>query len=117
MSGKSYSKEYWRAQMDARYSSWADGGLGEYQSRQEIRMAISNGIECSICGSAAEVADHCHKTKKWRAPLCGMCNSGIGFFKDNPELLRAAAYYLEKYPVPPDDDTPRYEGNPFQGIS
>lgn len=110
-------REYQRIMNDKRYDAWASGGYGEYKSRQEIRRAISNGVACEICGSPAEVADHCHNTKKWRAPLCGMCNSGLGFFEDNPGLLRAAADYVERFsaPMPADeaDDKPKYEGSPF----
>lgn len=40
--------------------------------------------------------DHCHKTQHFRGLLCMNCNTGVGQFKDNPDLLRAAADYLER---------------------
>ena len=38
--------------------------------------------------------DHCHKTGKIRGLLCGGCNTSIGSFEDNPELLKNAIKYL-----------------------
>ena len=62
-------------------------------------MLLEQNNKCAICkdaiGYEASV-DHDHKTKKVRGLLCGKCNSGIGLLKDNPEILRSAALYLEK---------------------
>lgn len=41
--------------------------------------------------------DHNDKTGKIRKLLCYSCNIGIGHLKDNPELLRSAAKYLEDH--------------------
>jgi hypothetical protein len=58
---------------------------------------------CQICcvqltktgrGKFVANADHNHKTKQKRALLCGNCNSGIGQFLEDPDLLAAAIYYL-----------------------
>lgn len=41
-------------------------------------------------------ADHDHVTGCFRGWLCVACNTGLGYFQDNPASLRAAADYLEK---------------------
>ncbi len=38
--------------------------------------------------------DHCHETGKIRGLLCSSCNTGLGKFKDNPDLLLAARRYI-----------------------
>ena len=40
--------------------------------------------------------DHDHSTGKVRGILCQNCNVAIGLLRDNPDLLRAAAEYLEE---------------------
>ncbi len=60
--------------------------------------------KCALCevtldrkkhsGTGAH-ADHDHSSGKPRKILCSVCNRGLGFFKDNPSLLREAAMYLE----------------------
>lgn len=41
--------------------------------------------------------DHCHETGKIRSLLCMTCNTGLGSFKDEPELLKAAVEYLQRH--------------------
>ncbi len=41
--------------------------------------------------------DHNHDTGAVRGLLCSRCNAGIGWMQDDPELLRAAANYLDRY--------------------
>ncbi len=67
------------------------------------------GGKCKLCGKPGEAfnsvtgrtttlaVDHCHKTGAIRGLLCQDCNKGLGSFKDNPEVMRAAADYVEKY--------------------
>jgi hypothetical protein len=63
------------------------------------------GGECAICRSSLKEAkrpsvDHDHISGHVRGLLCGLCNVGLGFFKDNPNLLRKAILYLSNPPAP-----------------
>lgn len=52
----------------------------------------------SIPGVTANlVKDHDHETGKARAWLCDSCNTGLGRFKDNVELLEKAISYLKSF--------------------
>lgn len=42
--------------------------------------------------------DHDHSTKYIRGLLCDACNTGLGFFRDNPDYLLIAVYYLQNPP-------------------
>jgi DNA-directed RNA polymerase subunit RPC12/RpoP len=58
--------------------------------------------KCAICqhklknGHAVHI-DHNHKTQKTRGILCASCNLGLGYFKDNPQLLKLARIYLQRH--------------------
>jgi hypothetical protein len=61
----------------------------------DLMLKAQNGV-CSICESApAAHVDHDHVTGVVRALLCFNCNGGLGQFKDDPGVLRAAADYVE----------------------
>jgi len=50
---------------------------------------------CVICGTEAGLCvDHSHQSQRVRGMLCGPCNKGLGFFRDNPSLLYRAADYV-----------------------
>jgi hypothetical protein len=58
-------------------------------------MLAQQGGFCAICKTApAQHVDHDHATGQVRALLCFKCNGGLGQFKDDPAVLRAAAGYV-----------------------
>lgn len=60
----------------------------------------SQGGRCAICGRKQNVGgrrfaiDHSHATGVVRGILCSNCNTGIGMFDDDTELLQSAIMYL-----------------------
>jgi len=64
-------------------------------------MLKEQGGGCAICGETKPLkgknylcVDHCHETGEVRGILCHACNTGLGKFKDSPELLHTAINYL-----------------------
>lgn len=54
---------------------------------------------CAICrtdnwGKRGPVVDHHHATHVVRALLCHGCNTALGLFKEDPEVLKRAAMYV-----------------------
>ena len=43
------------------------------------------------------VADHDHHTGNFRAFMCGSCNTGLGRFKDDKDVIINAKRYLEQH--------------------
>ena len=74
----------------------------KYKITPEERAAMieeQQGL-CEICGvfqgEKLEI-DHNHATGKVRAMLCHLCNTGLGMFQDDYELLSVARSYLYHY--------------------
>lgn len=65
-------------------------------------MIAAQGDACAVCGgrnrgNKSLGVDHDHATGAVRGLLCDSCNSGLGRFRDNPDLLIAAAWYLRRH--------------------
>lgn len=69
------------------------------------KMLEERNYCCDICGlrqienpknKDKLCIDHCHTTKKIRGLLCRNCNSAIGYFKDNVEIIKKSIKYLKK---------------------
>ena len=41
--------------------------------------------------------DHDHLTGKFRGLLCNACNTALGMFKDDPQILKKSITYLEEH--------------------
>jgi len=65
------------------------------------KMVEEQQGKCKICGTliindSDYHLDHDHATGKIRGVLCRYCNSGLGFFKDNIQILQSAILYLQE---------------------
>ena len=70
-------------------------------------MLVTQAGKCAICDRSethmrngkvkALAVDHDHKTGKIRALLCFDCNTGLGKFQDDQQVLLSAAEYLKKH--------------------
>ncbi len=78
--------------------TWLKYYYGISVEEYDALLARQNG-KCAICREKPEgqtlCVDHCHATGKIRGLLCRSCNVGLGNFRDDPRLLRAAIAYLE----------------------
>ncbi len=69
-------------------------------AEQYNAMLDSQNSKCPICGykfgqKKGDVhVDHNHTTGQVRGLLCDKCNRGLGYFKDNSQVLLNAAAYL-----------------------
>lgn len=78
------------------------------RSRHKITLKEFDDIEnsqngkCAICNVSKEASprglavDHNHGTGEIRGLLCLRCNLGLGYFKDNIQLMQNAINYLTK---------------------
>ena len=102
------SREYFLAHPELqRENSWrksgarnADGSLFKWHDYKV--MLAQQDSKCAIChsdnpgGKRDWHVDHDHETGMVRWILCGNCNRGLGYFKDDPSVLRRAAEMLEE---------------------
>lgn len=76
---------------------------GLSKSEYETKLKEQNN-ECAICYSKNGTSrwpnlsiDHDHSTRKVRGLLCHTCNSALGMFRENKDVLINAIKYLERY--------------------
>lgn len=67
----------------------------------EAMIAEQHGC-CFICkkpppGTTVLQMDHCHDSGVPRRPLCTNCNTGLGRFGDDVDLMLAAVAYLRSF--------------------
>lgn len=102
---KECRREYDQQNSEQRLKVYLWNEYGMTLVEYELMLKSQDGV-CAICeqpetkrhqsGKIKRLSvDHDHKTSKIRGLLCDICNRGLGQFKDDPELLRKAADYLE----------------------
>lgn len=82
-----------------------DGNPLKSEEKKRLdKISPRNLFTCPICEkmsivgiTANLVKDHDHNTGKGREWICDSCNTGLGRFKDDVELLQKAIRYLKKY--------------------
>jgi hypothetical protein len=113
--------EVYKPADDEFYTYQGESGHIEYQSwcircTENARLLRTYGINldtrkhwellqehrCWICEAHCPLdLDHAHyETKQNRALLCMSCNTGLGFYQDDTELMERAAHYLESHSIP-----------------
>jgi hypothetical protein len=71
--------------------------IEEYEAREKKQKGL-----CAICKRPPHghkkylCVDHCHGKGHVRGLLCDDCNRVLGWARDKPEVLAAAARYLRK---------------------
>lgn len=97
-------KRYLDRHRDRKRLSWRINNFktkyGLTLAQRDELIAAQGGL-CAICGlppgkSGLQI-DHDHRTGKVRELLCICCNTGLGKFRDTPELLQKALDYLRKH--------------------
>lgn len=68
----------------------AQGGLCAICGKPETKMTTTGAVRL-LC------VDHDHETGLVRQLLCAACNTGLGYFKDDPEALASASAYTERW--------------------
>jgi len=100
-----YKREYWQ-RTGPQPAQWREAAYrrnyGTSLTAYDIQLAAQNG-RCGLCGRLPAEGeqrfafDHDHETGLMRSVLCPSCNGGLGCFRDNPTLLRAALSYLAEW--------------------
>lgn len=76
--------------------------FGVTQESWELQFELQDE-RCAICRNDHPglnkdwATDHCHETGRLRGILCHPCNKALGFMKDQPHYLRAAADYIDAF--------------------
>ena len=100
---KEYCKRYYQKNKTAHRNRMLKLNFGITLEEYNEIFNQQDGV-CAICETAETgtrngapitlAVDHCHDTGEIRGLLCRQCNSALGWFKDDRELLYKALMYL-----------------------
>ncbi len=84
--------------------------------KQNNLCAICEKPETAINYNTGEVknlcVDHNHETNNVRELLCHRCNAGIGYFKEDIEILKKSIEYLKRHSeIKEETDEYKYSSN------
>jgi len=72
----------------------------KFNTTEEHMKELLTITSCEICGNKSTrtylAVDHDHKTGKIRGMLCDHCNTALGKFKDDINIMKQAIKYLER---------------------
>jgi hypothetical protein len=102
--------KYWREKPRAQNSRLVR--LYGITKEQYNKMFVAQNGRCAICNMPQDsgnkrdaekvlAVDHDHKNGRVRGLLCTACNTALGRFRDDPEFIKRALGYLEKYDTDP----------------
>lgn len=100
-SGEQRSGGYCGRHYKRMWSLEQSGAVGVTWDMFDSLFEKQGGV-CAVCSTPLDVdsvdthVDHCHATGAVRGLLCRHCNTGLGHFKDRPDILISAASYLER---------------------
>lgn len=71
--------------------------IGKWVDEWYLEKYNNQNGKCLICFDTFErlFIDHCHKTGILRGLICNLCNSGIGLFLENVDIMENAIKYLQ----------------------
>lgn len=104
------NKRYWKnpteQSMDKHRRRVRKHKYGLSPEKYQEMLESQHGV-CALCGKPETVihnvtpkplsVDHDHETGKVRELLCHHCNTGLGYFKDDVELMQRAIEYLKRH--------------------
>lgn len=103
---KAWNKQYREERREILRDKARETTFGVTRKEYGDLLLAQNGT-CAICKQPetatrngrvkALAVDHCHETGNIRGLLCVACNTGIGKFKDDRNLMIAAIKYLDKH--------------------
>jgi len=88
-----------KSQQQKKRHKWKRKGLDPWAAQRALEEHLGY---CELCGTTEPGAhgwhvDHNHNlapVAPVRGILCGLCNAGLGMFRDDPRLLHQAIQYL-----------------------
>lgn len=98
-SGPKYARTYINNHLKRKYGITYETYIDMFNSQNQV---------CKICKQLFKrksqtrdelmplFVDHCHTTGMVRGLLCSKCNTGLGMFQDNIEILNSAINYLNE---------------------